>query len=452
MHYKWLERRFLVSLRCLGVMRAAQPSQVIKDNQGKMWGSVVLRIPNPTYNRNSTRNYYLNLTLFQSRRWGTGLAVICLLMLLCSQKTRERHKTVSGGSIPTEMGLKLWASFCVFLPLTDFYQQHLPPGVLNDRPPSASPEVGLIYHRIFIGTNNSFNKCRNNNANNSTVPGKGSQVFNGQGLPLKPYLSWGAVRVTGCWITLKNQVTYSGADSARELLSVEQFGKSGLRVPFISGALWTHWHKPCSLHSGNRGAASPGHTKGCRPAVCCLAWCCCKVTAEASEAGGDFRRVRCAARLLMDALDHRETESKAGPRQPVWQREVAVQHIRTQGQKGCCKPAPPAPYPVPLLSVGVRKSNLTCWGVCFPRSKHPLTPRGWGWPKQDQRIPWSWRKTGAIWPLWALRTCKQTAWHAEPVVLLPCPESSSLLASYATGKRACETKQFKMLDTAKKIT
>lgn len=36
MHYKWLERRFLVSLRCLGVTRAAQPSQVIKDNQRKM--------------------------------------------------------------------------------------------------------------------------------------------------------------------------------------------------------------------------------------------------------------------------------------------------------------------------------------------------------------------------------------------------------------------------------
>lgn len=43
----------------------------------------------------------------------------------------------------------------------------------------------------------------------------------------------------------------------------------------------------------------------------------CKVTAEASEAGGDFGRARCAARPLMDALDHRETESKAGLRQPV---------------------------------------------------------------------------------------------------------------------------------------
>lgn len=95
---------------------------------------------------------------------------------------------------------------------------------------------------------------------------------------------------------------------------------------------------------------------------------------------------------------------------------VTVQHIRAQGQEGCCKPAPPAPYPVPLLLVGVRKSDLTCWGVCFPRTKHPLTLRGWGWPKQDQRIPWSWRKTGEIRPLWALRTCKQTAWHAEPPV------------------------------------
>lgn len=73
MHYKWLERRFLVSLRCLGVTRAAQPSQVIKDNQRKMWGSVVLCIPNPTYNRNSSRNYYLNLTLFQSGWQGQDL-------------------------------------------------------------------------------------------------------------------------------------------------------------------------------------------------------------------------------------------------------------------------------------------------------------------------------------------------------------------------------------------
>lgn len=60
-----------------------------------------------------------------------------------------------------------------------------------------------------------------------SAPGKVSQVLNGQQLPLKPDLSWGAARVTGWQITLKNQASYSGADSARELLSVEQFGKSG---------------------------------------------------------------------------------------------------------------------------------------------------------------------------------------------------------------------------------
>lgn len=81
MHYKWLERRFLVSLWCLRVMRAAEPSQVIKDNQWKMWGSVVLCIPNPTYNRNSAQNYYLNSTFFQSAGEGqdslfAGVAVL----------------------------------------------------------------------------------------------------------------------------------------------------------------------------------------------------------------------------------------------------------------------------------------------------------------------------------------------------------------------------------------
>lgn len=162
MHYKWLERRFLVSLRCLGVMRAAQPSQVIKDNQWKMWGSVVLRIPNPTYNRNSARNDYLNLTLFQNDWWGTGLAIICLLVLLCSPKPGNSQKPVSGGSILSETHLKLWTGFCVLLPPTDFYQQCLLMVYFRytkwQSQPASAPEVGLIYHRIFIGTNNSFNK------------------------------------------------------------------------------------------------------------------------------------------------------------------------------------------------------------------------------------------------------------------------------------------------------
>lgn len=164
MLYKRLERRFLVSLRCLGVMRAAQPSQVIKDNQWKMRGSVVLCIPNPTYNRNSARNDYLNLTPFfflffphPGGQWGMGLVIVFLLVLPKKQETVK--KSLSGGSILTETHLKLWTGFCVFLPLTDFYQRCLPSGILNDRgKPASSPEVGLIYHRISIGTNNSFNK------------------------------------------------------------------------------------------------------------------------------------------------------------------------------------------------------------------------------------------------------------------------------------------------------
>lgn len=156
MHYKWLERRFLVSLRCLGVMRAAQPSQVIKDNQWKMRGSVVLRIPNPTYNRNSVQNYYLNLTFFQRIGGGQDSQLFVCWCCCTPQKTRNSRKPVSGGSILTKTRLKLWTGFCVLLPLADFYQQCLPSGVLNDS--ASPPEVGLIYHRIFIGTNNSFNK------------------------------------------------------------------------------------------------------------------------------------------------------------------------------------------------------------------------------------------------------------------------------------------------------
>lgn len=161
MLYKRLERRFLVSLRCLGVMRAAQPSQVIKDNQWKMRGSVVLCIPNPTYNRNSARNDYLNLTffLFFQGIGGGGMGFVIVFLLPCYQKARNSKKSDSGGSILTERHLKLWTGFCVFLPLTDFYQQCLPSGILNDRAkPASSPQVGLIHHRIFIGTNNSFNK------------------------------------------------------------------------------------------------------------------------------------------------------------------------------------------------------------------------------------------------------------------------------------------------------
>ena len=155
MHYKWLERRFLVSLRCLGVMRAAQPSQVIKDNQWKMWGSVVLRIPNPTYNRNSTRNYYLNLTLFQSDWQGTGLAIICLLVLLCSQKTRTATNQFQEDRY---WPAHAWNSELAFV-FYFLWQISISKVCLQVYQMTASsPKVGLIYHRIFIGTNNSLNK------------------------------------------------------------------------------------------------------------------------------------------------------------------------------------------------------------------------------------------------------------------------------------------------------
>lgn len=94
MLYKRLERRFLVSLRCPGVMRAAQPSQVIKDNQWKMRGSVVLCIPNPTYNRNSARNDYLNLTFFFFFQGigGGGMGFVIVFLLPCYQKARNSKK------------------------------------------------------------------------------------------------------------------------------------------------------------------------------------------------------------------------------------------------------------------------------------------------------------------------------------------------------------------------
>lgn len=152
---------------------AAQPSRVIGDNQWKMWGSVVLRIPNPTYKRSSAQNHYWNLTVFQGDRRGTRLAIICLLGRLRFQKTSSGEKPVSGGWITDQNVLETpnW--------LLCFASDRFLSAIFTFRctkqqsQPASSPEVGLIYHRIFVGTNNSFNKWRNNNSNNSIYTGEG---------------------------------------------------------------------------------------------------------------------------------------------------------------------------------------------------------------------------------------------------------------------------------------
>lgn len=118
MLYKRLERRFLVSLRCLGVMRAAQPSQVIKDNQWKMWGSVVLCIPNPTYNRNSARNDYLNLTFFSRGSVGDGIRN-CLSAGAAVLPESKKQSKISFMRIDTDWNTLETLNWLLYFPASD---------------------------------------------------------------------------------------------------------------------------------------------------------------------------------------------------------------------------------------------------------------------------------------------------------------------------------------------
>lgn len=98
---------------------------------------------------------------------------------------------------------------------------------------------------------------------------KVSQVLSGQQLPLKPDLSWGAARVTCWWIILKKKESRHLLRCRLSKRTAERWAiwEIWSRVPFISSALWTHWHKSCSLCSGKPGAT--WRTQGVRCWVLC---------------------------------------------------------------------------------------------------------------------------------------------------------------------------------------
>lgn len=164
------------------------------------------------------------------------------------------------------------------------------------------------------------------------------------------------------------------------------------RVPFISSALWTHWHKSCLLCSGKPGATWRTQGMWCQ-ALCWLeGW-----------------------RRAINTRDQRPGVILGGLGVPLahWHMCWAVKQQQAKPH-GCCIPAAggcskahpqtgkcptnlrsPAPYTehplFPLHFLGVRKSYVTRSGVCFQRAKPPLTRRGQGRPREDQRVTWSGR-------------------------------------------------------------
>lgn len=177
-----------------------------------------------------------------------------------------------------------------------------------------------------------------------------------------------------------------------------------LRMSFISSVLWTHWHKSCSLYSGKLGAASSGHTKDClRWSVRCLALC----WLEGWQIAINVRHQK-RGRFQMGSVCHSPTYGCTGPRSNRKQSQTETAWVpetepstgslqkgispnwHEKGPVNLHSPVPYTEHPLfPLHLLGVRKSYLTCSGVCFPRTKPPLTLWGQERPKEDQRVMWS---------------------------------------------------------------
>lgn len=227
---------------------------------------------------------------------------------------------------------------------------------------------------------------------------------------------------------------------------MEQFGKSSLRLSFISGALWTPWHKsclPCPGHWVLPAPATPRAASHQRLPPCTVLPTSNSRTHGAVEAGEHWEGLSMPPAHLwvlrfteqQQAKLDRDSSSDGGP----------------GDEGGSCKPALTsklhwASHSFAFIA-GVRKSYLTLLGVCLPRKKHQLTA---GLSTADQRVLWSRSGTRETQPLEYSELATGAVWNAEPA-LLPCAVSSSQLALFASGKCACETKQFKTLGKEKHI-
>lgn len=254
------------------------------------------------------------------------------------------------------------------------------------------------------------------------------------------------MRATAWQITLKNQATYSGADSARELLSVEQLGKSGwdclsflvlFELPGTSPGCCTQGTRQPWPHQGFLGS---------RCDIPCVPLPGRGTAIKGRHPGGEFRWARCDVPLFYGCAGpwrHRE-QSRAGdsPGDTAWVTQPGTAWVTPW--VGGCSQAPPKPakegshpgHPLlPLHFLSVRKSYLTRSGVRVPRTKPPLTLLGQRKGKasceaegksMDLVSPGCWGCAGA---------------ECDGLTLLPPPwlEWSALLAPFAAGKCACET-------------
>lgn len=132
----------------------------------------------------------------------------------------------------------------------------------------------------------------------------------------------------------------------------------------------------------------------------------------------------------------------------AWQREAAARHIPKWAKEGSCKPALASALhwasSVPLALTGCQKILIDLLRGLFPKDKTPIDSAGAGEAKGRAKSCVKQKLNLGI--QWLLSTANTQADSAN------CWESSSLLASFAAGKCACETKQFKTLGTVKKST
>lgn len=199
-----------------------------------------------------------------------------------------------------------------------------------------------------------------------------------------------------------------------------------LRLSFISGALWTAWHKSCSKLSGKPRAASSGHTRVPQTKVwhslCPAGWTGDSNEWEAPEIEGEFRWGGCDVLLFYGCTGSWSHREQSQPGDSLGDTESGkLQSSTPQTCKGrACELSLTSPAPLALAE---------CQKILFdlPRAPCPKdkTPVGSLGPKEGQSLVWC---KGKSMDWWLLR--------AEDVQMQNVPPTS-LAGSVCAGK--CES-------------
>lgn len=254
------------------------------------------------------------------------------------------------------------------------------------------------------------------------------------------------MRVTVWQITLKNQATYSGADSARELLSVEQLGESGWDCLSFLVLFELPGTNPARCAQGIRELPALATQRAPQIKVwhssCPVGWKGDSNKWEAPEAGGEFRWAWCDVPLFYGCAGPWSHGKQSQPGdsmgdtawgQPGWHSECSQAHPKSAKEGPVNQPVPDTGHPLlPLHLLDGRKSCWTCSGHRVPRTKPLLTL--WGQIKGKVLCEAEGKSMDLVTP--EHQGCASA--ECEVLSLLPRPwlESSAL---FAAGKRACET-------------